>query len=171
MRYDELDVESKKLMEKCNVSWNPARSVYMTDLHKDFYLYERELRSRTDLEEFCRLISYLNEHLEYGVNADWASSNLNFYVYLANKEWLRSEFPYVIESLSRFYKDSDIINFYKMQTNRPSTPTIIDLIGTTGAVSQCGSCFGKSISNSGFGGFTSSTGSCKSYHRNWRAAS
>lgn len=133
MKYDDLDIESKKLLGEYKVSWNPIKNIYMTGLHKDFYLNERELKSKNDLEEFCKLIQYLNDHLEYGVNADWAASNLNGYVYLRNKENLSKQFPHVINALSRFYKDSDIIKFYESQSGRPISPTIIDLIGTTGA--------------------------------------
>ena len=78
------------------------------------------------------MVRYLQNHLEYGVSIEWGDSELNKYVYKLNKEKLKNAFPLTIESLSRFYDDSDIITFYK-NVLKAKNPTIIDLIGTTGA--------------------------------------
>ena len=106
--------------------------MYFTQLHKEFYLKEVEAKTEEYIIEFCNLVRYLQNHLEYGVSIEWGDSELNKYVYKLNKEKLKNEFPLTIESLSRFYDDSDIITFYK-NVLKAKNPTIIDLIGTTGA--------------------------------------
>ncbi|MFC5702630.1 hypothetical protein ACFPVX_15100 [Cohnella faecalis] len=131
MKKEELEPESIHLLREHGISWDGTKSVYMTALHKNFYLKEAELRSDAVLKEFCDLIVYLKTHPEYGVSTDWASSELNRYVYMNNKEAMKTGFPSTIEALSRFYDDSSIIRFYKDQGAK--APTIIDLIGTTGA--------------------------------------
>jgi len=131
MKYEDLGSESMKMMLDNAISWDKTKNVYLTKLHKNFYLKEVELSSETVLSEFCELIRYLEDHPEYGVSTDWASSDLNRYVYINSKKDLKNRFPATIEALSRFYYDSSIIAFYKTQGAK--APTIIDLIGTTGA--------------------------------------
>lgn len=130
LRHEEIDSELKNLLKKNNIAWDEHRG-YVTNLHKDLYLKESEAKSEKYLREYCDLVQYLKEHLEYGVNKEWSDSELNKYVYMLNKDMLKKKFKLVIDSLSRFYDDSDIIAFYKNHGGKE--PTIIDLIGTTGA--------------------------------------
>lgn len=131
MKYEQLEDSIKKLLAQNDIIWDSSKSVYMTKLHKNFYLNDREVNQEDDLVEFCELIQFLKSNPEYGVSTEWALSNLNKYVYLNNKSSLKDKFPRTIEALARFYDDSDIINFYKSQGAK--APTIIDLVGTTGA--------------------------------------
>lgn len=114
------------------ITWDGHKRVYFTGLHKEFYLKEVEAKTEQHIIEFCNLVKHLKDHLEYGVSKEWGDSELNKYVYKLNKVNLKKQFPLTIESLSRFYDDSDIISFYK-NVLRAKNPTIIDLIGTTGA--------------------------------------
>lgn len=131
MKYEEMSQKIKDLLLINHINWNSSKKIYMTKLHKNFYLNEREVKSEGDLVDFCRLVKFLQEHLEYGVNTVWASSGLNKYIYTLNKEDIKKQFPSAIDALSRFYNDSDIINFYKDQGAK--LPTLVDLLGTTGA--------------------------------------
>ncbi|GEQ22118.1 hypothetical protein CBU02nite_26240 [Clostridium butyricum] len=131
MKYEQLEDGIKRLLVENGVTWDGSKSVYMTKLHKNFYLNEREVKQADALVEFCDLIQFLKSNSEYGVSTEWALSNLNKYVYLNNKSDLKMKFPRTIEALARFYDDSDIINFYKSQGAK--VPTVIDLVGTTGA--------------------------------------
>lgn len=132
MKYDYLNDRLRKLFNEHGVRWDQFKNVYFTGLHKEFYLREDEAKSEAHIEEFCKLIKYLMEHLEYGVSTEWGDSELNKYVYELKKEELRNQFPLTANSLFRFYNDSDIIAFYK-KTLKAEDPTIIDLVGTTGA--------------------------------------
>ncbi len=95
------------------------------------YIKASEIKSDQVAKEFVDLIDYLSLHEEFGVNTVWQSSKLNRGVYLYKKDELKCRFPETIEILSRYYDDSDIINFYK--NHGAVHPIIIDLIGTTGA--------------------------------------
>lgn len=129
-RNDFKSVEEETML-KHGVMYDEAKSVFITKLHKDLYLRKDEVKSREVIEEFFELIEYLKSNPEYGVKPEWSSSELNRYVYLTHKEELKNRFPNTIEALSRFYDDSSIIEFYKSQG--AISPTIIDLVGTTGA--------------------------------------
>ncbi len=131
-RYDEMSQATLDRLKSNDIRWDEYKRVYFTNLHKEFYLKESEVKNEEYLIEFCNLVSYLRSHLEYGVSIEWGDSELNKYVYQLNKEDLKQQFPLTIEALSRFYNDSDIISFYK-KTLKAKDPTIIDLIGTTGA--------------------------------------
>lgn len=130
LRYEEINEEIKELLKKNEIIWDEHRG-YVSNLHKDLYLKESEVKSEKYLRQYCDLVQYLKKHLEYGVNKEWSDSELNKYVYMLNKDMLKKKFKLVIDSLSRFYDDSDIIGFYK--SHGAKEPTIIDLIGTTGA--------------------------------------
>jgi hypothetical protein len=132
VRYEELRQETIQKIQMNGITWDEHKRVYFTQLHKEFYLKELEAKTEEHIIEFCRLVAYLQNHLEYGVSKEWGDSELNKYVYKLNKENLKKQFPLTIEALSRFYEDSDIISFYK-NVLRAKNPTIIDLIGTTGA--------------------------------------
>lgn len=132
MKYENLTEKLKSLLKENGVSWNSHKNVYLTKLHKDFYLRESEAKSVEHIEEFCELIKHLKENLEYGVSIEWGNSELNKYVYELRKEGLGNKFPLTIKTLYRFYNESDIIAFYK-KTLKAEDPTIIDLVGTTGA--------------------------------------
>ncbi len=131
MKYGELSNETQILLKAKGVIWDGKKKVYLTKLHKNLYLNKDEMKSENVAKEFIKLIDYLNIHQEFGVNTQWASSSLNKSIYLHKKEELKNQFPLTIDSLSRFYDDSDIMNFYKSQG--ALSPTIIDLVGTTGA--------------------------------------
>lgn len=132
MRYEELSDEIQKLTIENGVVWDEYKGVYFTKLHKEFYLKENEAKTEEYLKEFCNMIKYLKTHLEYGVSTEWADSELNKYVYKKNKTNLKERFPKTIDALFRFNQDSDIIAFYKREL-KATDPTIIDLVGTTGA--------------------------------------
>ncbi|QEK11608.1 hypothetical protein FQB35_04100 [Crassaminicella thermophila] len=132
IRYEDLSPEVISLINENSIVWDKHKRVYFTKLHKEFYLKESEVKSEEYLKEFCELNQYLRKHLEYGVNTEWADSELNKYTYKLNKHSLKNKFPRTIEALSRFYDDSDIIAFYKKEL-KVLEPTIIDLVGTTGA--------------------------------------
>ena len=131
-RYEELSKSTISMLQSNDITWDEHRRIYFTKLHKEFYLKETEAKSEEYLIEFCSLVNHLQEHLEYGVSVEWGDSELNKYVYRHNKEKLKEQFPLTINALSRFYDDSDIIAFYK-KVLKAKDPTIIDLIGTTGA--------------------------------------
>ena len=132
MKVESLKDCLKKMLSDNGIQWNSGKGIYSTRLHKDFYLRESEAKSVEHFEEFCKLVKYLEGHLEFGVSIEWGDSELNRYVYELNKDELRNQFPLTINALARFYADSDIIAFYK-KTLRAEDPTIIDLVGTTGA--------------------------------------
>ena len=112
-RYDEMSQATLDRLKSNDIRWDEYKRVYFTNLHKEFYLKESEVKNEEYLIEFCNLVSYLRSHLEYGVSIEWGDSELNKYVYQLNKEDLKQQFPLTIEALSRFYNDSDIISFYK----------------------------------------------------------
>lgn len=132
VRYEDLSQNMISALKDNDITWDKHRRVYFTKLHKEFYLKETEVKSEEYLSEFCSLVKHLKKHLEYGVSLEWGDSELNRYIYRLDKENLKNQFPLTIEALSRFYDDSDIISFYK-NVLRAKNPTIIDLIGTTGA--------------------------------------
>ncbi|SCY26657.1 hypothetical protein [Alkaliphilus peptidifermentans] len=132
VKHEELSERTIQLLKSTGITWDGHKRVYFTQLHKEFYLKEAEAKTEEHIIQFCNLVRYLQSHLEYGVSIEWGDSELNKYVYKINKENLKNEFELTIETLSRFYDDSDIITFYK-NVLRAKNPTIIDLIGTTGA--------------------------------------
>ena len=132
VRYEELSEETIQQLKSTRITWDEHKRAYFTQLHKEFYLKETEAKTEEYIIEFCNLVRYLQNHSEYGVSIEWGDSELNKYVYRLNKENLKDQFPLTIEALSRFYDDSDIITFYK-NVLKAKNPTIIDLIGTTGA--------------------------------------
>jgi hypothetical protein len=132
VRYEELSEGTIQQLKSTRITWDEHKRAYFTQLHKEFYLKETEAKTEEYIIEFCNLVRYLQNHSEYGVSIEWGDSELNKYVYRLNKENLKNQFPLTIEALSRFYDDSDIITFYK-NVLKAKNPTIIDLIGTTGA--------------------------------------
>lgn len=132
LRYEDLSEALIHELKVNGIAWEPYKKIYLSNLHRDFYLKITEAKSEDYLYEFCGLVQYLRGHLEYGVSREWGNSELNRIVYTLKKENLIHKFPLTIDSLSRFYNDSDIITFYK-KTLKAKDPTIIDLIGTTGA--------------------------------------
>jgi len=131
MKYGDLSIEIQNTLKSKGIVWDDKKKVYLTMLHKNLYLNEDEMKSENEANEFVKLLDYLNEHKEFGVSTQWASSILNRSIYLHKKDELKKIFPLTVDSLSRFYDDSDIVNFYKSQG--ALSPTIIDLVGTTGA--------------------------------------
>ena len=131
MKYSEFSSEIQIMLKSNGVIWDDKKKVYLTTLHKNLYLNDDEMKSENEAREFVKLLEYLNNHQEFGVNTQWASSVLNRSIYLHKKDELKKTFPLTMDSLSRFYDDSDIVNFYKSQG--ALSPTVIDLVGTTGA--------------------------------------
>lgn len=130
--YGELSEATIERLKSSRITWDDHKRAYFTQLHKEFYLKETEAKTEEHVKEFCGLVLHLQSHLEYGVSKEWGDSELNKYVYRLHKESLKKQFPLTINALSRFYDDSDIVAFYR-NVLKAKNPTIIDLIGTTGA--------------------------------------
>ncbi len=130
--YGEVSEVLLNLLEGNGITWDKYKRLYFSGLHKEFYLKESEVKGEETLIEFCSLVLYLKKNSAYGVSIEWAGSEHNKYVYEKDKTYLEEKYPHTIKSLARFYKDSNIIHFYK-KTLKAMDPTIIDLIGATGA--------------------------------------
>ncbi|GLI09317.1 hypothetical protein YDYSG_53490 [Paenibacillus tyrfis] len=124
--------ETESLMHRAGVHWNPKQKIFVADIHRELVLKEEEVSKEEDIKVFCELVMFLRSHLEYGVSTAWHESKLNRYVYLMNKKQLEDKFsPLIINTLDRYYKETDILKLYK--SLGADDPNIIDLVGTTAA--------------------------------------
>ena len=60
LRYEEINEEIKELLKKNEIIWDEHRG-YVSNLHKDLYLKESEVKSQKYLIQYCDLVQYLKE--------------------------------------------------------------------------------------------------------------
>ena len=54
LTYNDLSNELKDLIQKNGIIWNKVKG-YVSNLHKEFYLKEDEVKSEKYLKEYCDL--------------------------------------------------------------------------------------------------------------------
>ena len=59
MSRNDFNFINEEIMLKPGVIYDEAKSVFITNLHKDLYLRKDEVKSREVIEEFYELIEYL----------------------------------------------------------------------------------------------------------------